>query len=204
MTRINSAIPPKHLCDQHLLAEYRELPRISTLAWKRYHSAGKKLPERGPEKFTLGNGHMTFFTYLGKFCQERFNQIVAEMQRRGFKPNYPTYRLHPEGMNEDHTPTAEERQLLSERIVQRMPKDPRWTNCQQYVVFRNDKPQFSGDEQQVACYLYRNEYRIGEYTVHSQEDANDRSEPLSGAEWLQELEDAIGLNRETPQCLKDL
>lgn len=28
MTRINSDIDPKELCDQHLIGEYHEMPRI--------------------------------------------------------------------------------------------------------------------------------------------------------------------------------
>ena len=125
MTRINSAIPPAKLCDQHLVAEYRELPRISTLAWARSVSTGKKT--QAPTEFTLGRGHMAFFTDKGGFCSERFGRLVAEMEARGFKPAFKTYRPHPDGMNRGHVPTEAEHAALSARIALRMPKKPRFT-----------------------------------------------------------------------------
>ena len=54
MTRINSAIDPKNLTDQHLIAELRELPRIFTAVNKRIEKG--KLFDDIPEKFTLGTG----------------------------------------------------------------------------------------------------------------------------------------------------
>ncbi len=125
MTRINSAIKPAELCDQHLVAEYRELPRISTLAWARSVSTNKKTP--APTEFTLGRGHMAFFVDKGGFCATRFALLVAEMEARGFKPQFRTYRPHPEGMNLDHEPTKAEFDALVARISLRMPKNPRFT-----------------------------------------------------------------------------
>jgi len=126
MTRINSAIPPCELCDKHLVAEYRELPRVSTLAWNRFNKYSG-LPPRGPSEFTLGTGHVLFFTYLGGFCSRRFASLVDEMKARGFSPAFTDYRPHPDGMNLDHTPTAIEHQLLAARIALRMPKNARYT-----------------------------------------------------------------------------
>jgi len=42
MTRIN-LVPPEELCDQHLLAELRELPRIPNAVLKGRYPMGSKL-----------------------------------------------------------------------------------------------------------------------------------------------------------------
>ena len=55
MTRIN-IIPPAELCDQHLLAEHRELTRIPNLVAK-----GKFSLEGQPSDYKLGTGHVKFF-----------------------------------------------------------------------------------------------------------------------------------------------
>ena len=54
MTRINFEIEPKYLCDQHLLAEIRELPRISSVLAKRIakHFLLKPKPEEPSYDFT--------------------------------------------------------------------------------------------------------------------------------------------------------
>ncbi len=55
MTRIN-LIPPTELCDQHLLAEHRELTRIpNAVAKGKFHLKGQ------PEEYKLGEGHVRFF-----------------------------------------------------------------------------------------------------------------------------------------------
>lgn len=94
MTRIN-VIAPEKLTDSWLLAEYRELPRISALA----------KATSAPTEYTLGKGHVKFFYNKGEFLKKRFSAIVNELKRRGFKPNFETYREHPEGLNEDWTPS---------------------------------------------------------------------------------------------------
>lgn len=55
MTRVNSAIPVKLLCDELLLAEHREIKRLPKVL-------EKSLRTRGlcniPESFVLGTGHV--------------------------------------------------------------------------------------------------------------------------------------------------
>lgn len=53
MTRIN-VIPVKELENMHLLAEYRELPRIFQLSKKAYEDKRKV---KAPKFHTLGKGH---------------------------------------------------------------------------------------------------------------------------------------------------
>ncbi len=78
MTRIN-LIPVSELSNQHLIAEYRELPRIVN-AWKN----GKIKNYAGPETYCLGPGHVKFFYRRIEFLIRRHSEIILECLRRGF------------------------------------------------------------------------------------------------------------------------
>lgn len=78
MTRIN-LIPVSELSNQHLIAEYRELPRIVN-AWKN----GKIKNYDGPETYCLGPGHVKFFYRRIEFLIRRHSEIILECLRRGF------------------------------------------------------------------------------------------------------------------------
>lgn len=83
MTRIN-CVPPSELVDLHLLAEYRELPRVFNLA----------VPSVDiPKKYVLGTGHVRFFYNKLQFLYDRQWDIYKEMRRRGMNP-----RHHPDGL----------------------------------------------------------------------------------------------------------
>ena len=65
MTRIN-LVPPEELCDQHLLAEHRELTRIpNAVAKGKYHLKGQ------PAEYKLGEGHVRFFFNKLAFLKKR-------------------------------------------------------------------------------------------------------------------------------------
>ena len=116
MTRIN-CIPVTELHDKHLLAEYRELPRVFRLA--------RPCPE-APKQYVLGAGHVKFFYNKLGWLLTRQHEIVKEMIRRGFKP------LHdPNDLQDFHTPandkcwgtwwpTEDAMALNRERINQRL------------------------------------------------------------------------------------
>ena len=89
MTRIN-VIPPAELTDKHLLAEYRELPRVFRLAHRPPNNTNTKRAQRFtiPHEYTLGTGHVRFFYNKLSYLNERFSKIVEEMKRRDFKPQY--------------------------------------------------------------------------------------------------------------------
>jgi hypothetical protein len=113
MTRIN-VVPVAELSSKHLLAEYRELPRISALAHR--YSGGVATPPI-PATYRLGTGHVTFFYDKGEFLRRRFEEeIVPELTRRGYSLSHTTYRAHPEGMNKDWTPTPESIRINRDRI----------------------------------------------------------------------------------------
>jgi deoxyribonuclease (pyrimidine dimer) len=85
MTRINIGIPPATLHRQHLIAEYRELPRMIALA----HARGSRIPD---VPFTLNAGHMLSCVRYGAHLAERHQALVAEMLRRGYRPSMPAVR----------------------------------------------------------------------------------------------------------------
>lgn len=96
MTRINT-IPVTTLTDAHLLAEYRELPRVFALALD-----GRPTPPR----YTLGAGHMRFFLpHLG-WLGRRHADLTRELLARGYNltphPPLPTDGGDWEPSDADH------------------------------------------------------------------------------------------------------
>ena len=111
MTRIN-VVPPSELTDKHLLAEYRELPRISKLA--------RPAPD-APADYVLGPGHVKFFYDKGAWLKRRFEEeIVPEMRRRGFTVNFTQYRPHGQGLDKDWIATEVAVNLNRQRIAARL------------------------------------------------------------------------------------
>ncbi len=97
MTRIN-VVPPECLSNKHLMAEYRELPRVFT--------AVKKLVEKGvplndveiPDKYVLGGGHVKFFYNKLKYLIRRYSVIYCILkEKRGFDLDEDlAYAVHKE------------------------------------------------------------------------------------------------------------
>lgn len=79
MTRINVGVPPTELCDQHLRAEYRELPRL-------WNFCSKSKP---PAQFKLGTGHVLWCAQYRGMLYDRYTIIVKEMKARGFNVSFP-------------------------------------------------------------------------------------------------------------------
>lgn len=87
MTRIN-CIPPAELTREHLLAEYRELPRTVALANAAWRARRADVERRAPARYVLGTGHVLFFYDKLSWVRERFRGLVEEMLRRGYRPAY--------------------------------------------------------------------------------------------------------------------
>lgn len=81
MTRIN-LIAPAELCDQHLLAEHRELTRIPNAVAKRKFSLLGQ-----PEDYKLGTGHVRFFFNKLQFLKKRYDLLHQECRARGLMCN---------------------------------------------------------------------------------------------------------------------
>ena len=118
MTRIN-CIPVQELVDKHLLAEYRELPRVFGLA---------RLPapsEVFPTEYTLGTGHVKFFYNKLEYLNKRFLSIVGELNQRGFNIHYQHLpKIYFDNPNlllwNDWEPTDEAMQINRDRIKERL------------------------------------------------------------------------------------
>lgn len=120
MTRIN-LVDPRLLHSKHLLAEYRELPRVFKLV-EAAERRGAKL--RIPSEYVLGPGHVTFFYNKLAFLTRRFHAIVLECQQRGFNiahTQVPTVNVHQSWWQE-YVPTVQAVELNAARIKDRMPK----------------------------------------------------------------------------------
>lgn len=86
MTRIN-VVPPYSLADQHLLAEYRELPRMRSYIDKLNENGGVRL-EKLLTAYVLGKGHMLFFAPMKEWLEERHSLLIIELQHRGINLSY--------------------------------------------------------------------------------------------------------------------
>ena len=110
MTRIN-LVHPSELSRLHLVAEYRELPRIFSLV--RSAIARDKIPSDFPipSKYVLGAGHMYFFYDKCCFLAKRQRSLIREMQNRNIVCNYFDATSLLEGITSqwlgDYTPTQE-------------------------------------------------------------------------------------------------
>lgn len=78
MTRIN-LLPVAQLSNQHLMAEYRELPRIVNAVLD-----GRLSGTGAPKKYVLGTGHVKFFANKIDFLYARYVKIWDELIYRGF------------------------------------------------------------------------------------------------------------------------
>jgi deoxyribonuclease (pyrimidine dimer) len=119
MTRVNSAIPVKLLCDELLLAEHREIKRLPKVLEKSLRTRGLC---KIPESFVLGPGHVKFFMDKMKFIKQRYAEVYNECVNRGFAvQDYSSSFEHipPEYMN-DYEPTTQEYVLLIGRISTRI------------------------------------------------------------------------------------
>jgi len=118
MTRIN-CVPPSELSGKHLVAEYRELPRVFSLA-SRAFLARRKIS--APARYTLGPGHVLFFYDKLSFCRSRFRALLEEMRKRGYKPQYaspPSVDIPDPSWWGEWTPTEEDLELNRKRILER-------------------------------------------------------------------------------------
>ncbi len=124
MTRIN-CVPVESLSDLHLLAEYRELPRVFSgvrAAQQRNMTAEyylKKYP-----KYVLGTGHVCFFYPRCKYLAKRFIYLVRELKRRGFNVQYDNVDAKVYGIDHewfgDWKPTSEAIKINQARIRARL------------------------------------------------------------------------------------
>jgi len=108
MTRINAGIPVSVLSDQHLLAEHRETKRIPNTRFK----------SSIPKHFTLGSGHVLFFSDKRSYTLNRYMDIHNECIRRGFRVgDYSGSWKNSMEHDNPFVPTSEDTKTVVDRIV---------------------------------------------------------------------------------------
>lgn len=116
-------IPVEELHRLHLQGEYKEITRIFGLA-RRVQFDFKRGKYPIPAEYTLGTGHMKFFVPRLRFIADRYESLVAEMKRRGYKPNPIPRDELLKGIDNrlynDYTPTQEAIEINKQRISDRL------------------------------------------------------------------------------------
>ncbi len=115
MTRIN-VIPVSELSDQHLVAEYRELPRVL----KQHFNT-----ENAPSNYCLGKGHVKWAKMHEKFIACRYLDLCREMHFRGFKTSYTT-PFDVLSFSNNYNPTQQDIILNQKRIKEKYDMKPDW------------------------------------------------------------------------------
>lgn len=125
MTRIN-LVPVEELSDQHLIAEYKELPRV----------VKQKINIEGaPKKYTLGSGHVKWARLHLIFTLDRYYSVCTEMKQRGFSLNYQPDELYICATKQayiseyrwlHYVPTNEDVELSRNRIIEKIKMKPNW------------------------------------------------------------------------------
>lgn len=121
--RCNVGINPKYLADQHLIAEYRELFIVPGML-KRDNFKIKHIPKQ----FSLGMGHINFFKNKLLYLANRHNEIIIEMNRRGFQTNMSFIKedIYPNELWNDWKPDQNDSSLIRNRIIEKIEMKPWW------------------------------------------------------------------------------
>ena len=130
MTRVN-VVPIKKLCNKHLFAEWREMPRLVQNLHISLNRKSKPFDksEISPV-YTLGKGHVKFFYDKFKYLHKRHIKITDELVKRGYNlstTDSSFFRNVPKEYYNDYKPTKEDKRVNWARIEVRMPKNPRYT-----------------------------------------------------------------------------
>jgi deoxyribonuclease (pyrimidine dimer) len=130
MTRINSNVDPKQLMDQHLMAEYRELPMVlASLRRSLKTQSEREVLKKIPPRFTLNKGHVLFFYNKLTFLRNRYDRLVNELHNRGYNLDQNrTLDLSgiPSTFFNDWTATPADDAVLEQRIKEKIAMKPSW------------------------------------------------------------------------------
>lgn len=116
--RCNVGVNPLYLADQHLIAEYRELPMvIGSLEYWNWD-----IKSDIPDVFNLGPGHMNFLKNKLGYLKRRHEAVKVECRRRGFYCETLSIRLwecKPYLCN-DWNPTIEDSAKIRKRVIEKL------------------------------------------------------------------------------------
>lgn len=124
MTRIN-VIPVEELTDQHLMAEYRELPMVPAAARR-----SKPDNYKPTDKYTLNKGHVTFFYNKKEYLLNRWLDLIEELYKRGFNIDPSSRIVHWQALDkfpqEQWAPDQHALSVNKQRIEERINQKPQW------------------------------------------------------------------------------
>jgi hypothetical protein len=129
VTRVN-LVPPAELCDQHLLAEHREITRIPSLVKKRkvnLDSIPQSYRIRSDAHPELGRGHVAFFYDKLGWLLDRYSAVHNECRRRGFDVGWNWTQVQDLSLCLWWQPSPDDVQRNRNRIHEQMPPKPRFT-----------------------------------------------------------------------------
>lgn len=120
--RCNVGVNPKYLADQHLIAEYRELPMVTGSL----RINGWKIKSPIGPFFSLGKGHINWFKPRLAYLRERHEEVKIEMGNRGFKHDaleikYDDCAKH---LWNNWKPTLEDSEHIRKRIFYKILRNP--------------------------------------------------------------------------------
>ena len=152
--RCNVGIPPSVLADQHLVAESVELKMVPGLMRHRIRVGSRQ--SAPPTSFTLGKGHMLFFTNKLKYLSRRLEEVNKEMRARGFSPGMPDYidsKEFGDKARHDWSPTSKDSQLVKDRITEKVNRknDGFWRFHRQPVTNKQIVDQVQTDGPPYFC-----------------------------------------------------
>ena len=129
MTRIN-LIEPSELTDQHLIAEYREIFMVGGSLKRTLVSKNGYQESKVPKQYTLNSGHVYFFYNKGQYLDKRYQELIKEMKKRGFKPDktrtFPKEIFVKNGLYNDWIPNSKDYKLIRQRIEEKIKMKPDW------------------------------------------------------------------------------
>lgn len=136
MTRIN-LIQPQYLCDQHLIAEIKEINQLAGSFRKSRQSKKGLVKSEIPSKFTLNSGHVKFFYDKGAYLKSRFELLKNEALSRGFNIN-AEFNDEWSGMSEDFRttwmPDDKDKQIVLERILLRISQKEKFYRMNRDII----------------------------------------------------------------------
>src|SRR5574343_406669 len=130
MTRINADLKFNEISDNHLAAEYGELPMVFAALRRSLKTKSKNEILRNiPTQFTLNTGHVRFFYDKLGFLLNRYERIKTELIKRNYKldenRNFVYDDLPKECFN-DWKATEKDNDIIRERIKQKIAMKPYW------------------------------------------------------------------------------
>ena len=129
MTRIN-VVPVAELCNKHLFAEWREMPRlVANLNTSLNRKTKPFTIDEIPKEYKLGSGHVKFFYDKFRFLHDRHRDLTAELIHRGYNLGTTDSSIFATVSKEyynNYEPTDEALALNRERIEIRLPANPKY------------------------------------------------------------------------------